>query len=90
LPKPSKIRIVEIPFLNQERKFLTDRRGGSSLCAEKFAPIIQRVIMPQNNRVGLTGVELGRMNFIGDQLSVVSLKGGCEDSPISPADQQID
>jgi hypothetical protein len=39
----------------QERDFLTDRGDGSSLRVKKIARTIQRVIMAQNNRVGVRG-----------------------------------
>src|ERR1700730_4451671 len=39
----------------QQRKFLTDRADGSSLRAEKFALLDQRMMIAQNNRVGVRG-----------------------------------
>ncbi len=55
--KPISFRIAEIPLQDQERKFLTDYVTGFGYQLKKFALRYQRVIMAQNDRVGVKGAQ---------------------------------
>jgi hypothetical protein len=63
--KPISFRIAEIPLQDQERKFLTDYVTGFGYQLKKFAPKNQRVTMPRNDRVGVTGVEKAAIDGLG-------------------------